>query len=581
MDTHSIAESKGWIVNEDFPEWGNNSLYLTTIQGGYLLENETPKEAYRRIAKAASKHYKGVKFPLLKKNIEESFFEILWNGWLIPSTPVMANLGTDIGLPISCFAGVIGDSMYDIGRKNLEMMMLSKNGGGTAYDWSGVRAAGSPIKDGRGGKSDGIIPFTKGFDSFILASKQGKTRRGAKAGYLNAYHGEYMDWLEIREPKGAIERQCHNIHQGGIFSDEFMEAVINKNGSEREIWKATLMKRVKTGEPYVFFIDNANKNLPQFWKKHKLKVKHSNLCTEIMLPTDEQHTLVCCLASLNLFKCDEWADTDTVFLSILLLDAVIEDFIIKGSKIPGIEDAVRFAIKSRALGLGALGWHSYLQSKMIPFIGMQANALTRIIFDKIKRQSEEATLFLGSEFGSPEWCEGTGRRNLTLLAIAPNRSSSKLGGGISESVQPFGANIYVDDDAKGLHIRRNIFLEKLLESKGMNKPEIWDQINENNGSVLSLDFLSDAEKEVFKTFKEINQLELVRQAAIRQQYIDQGQSINLSFFQDATAKWINKVHIEAWKLGLKALYYLRSESTLRADTKLQRDLYNECQMCEG
>ena len=576
IETHESAKKMGWKVNEDFPEWGNNSLYLTTIKGGYLLEDETPREAYTRISKRAAEVHN-------KPELELRFFEIFWNGWLIPSTPVAANFGTGMALPISCFSGVIEDSLYGINRKAMEMAMLSKYGGGTAYDFSRIRSIGSKIKDGKGGTSDGIIPFMKQFDSTIIASKQAKVRRGAVAMYLNAEHKEYLDFLEIREPKGDVNRQCHNIHQGAIFTDEFMTKVVEKNGEERKIWLETLKKRVKTGEPYCMFVDNANKVVPEWWNNNNLTIKHSNLCAEIFLPTDENHTLVCCLSSLNLAKYEEWKDTETVFLSTLFLDAVIGDFIEKGKsgEYKGIDDAVRFAEKSRALGLGALGWHSFLQSKMIPFVSIEANAWTNIIFKNIQKEAERATLYLGAEYGESEWCKGTGRRNLTLMAIAPNRSSSKLSGGMSQGIEPLAANLYMDDDAKGLHIRRNPFLEQLLESKDKNLPQVWDQISEDKGSVANVRCLTAEEKNVFKTFKEINQLELVRQAGIRQKYIDQGQSINLAFFQDAPAKFINQVHIEAWKLGLKSLYYFRSESSLRADTKDQRDLYSECLMCEG
>jgi ribonucleoside-diphosphate reductase alpha chain len=573
QETHPIAKKLGWKVEEDYPIEGNNALYLTTIQGGYLLKGETPNQCYKRLAGAAAKYHSDA-------TLEDKFFNILSKLWLVPSTPVCANFGTDRGLPISCFSGYVDDDMHALNRKCTEMSMLSKAGGGTAYDFSAVRPMGAPIRNGENGKSDGIIPFIKGFDSWILASKQGSLRRGAVAIYLNAEHAEYSEFLEIREPKGEIQRQCHNIHQGGIFTDDFMTKVVEKNGKEREIWLATLKKRVKTGEPYTMFIDNANR-VPEWWKKHSLKIHHSNLCSEIFLPTDKDHTLVCCLSSLNIAKYDEWSETDTVFLSTLFLDSVISEFLEKAEKINGIEDTVRFAKKSRALGLGTLGWHSYLQSKMIPFAGLQARSLTKIVFGQIRKQAEEATLWMGSKYGEPEWCEGTGRRNLTLLAIAPNRSSSKLAGGVSQGVEPLAANIYVDDDSKGVHIRRNPYLEDLLISKGRNIPEVWDAISEDKGSVQNVRCMTKEEKEVFLTFKEINQLELVRQAAVRQEYLDQGQSINLAFFQDAPAKWINQVHIEAWKLGLKSLYYLRSESNLRADSKLQRDLYSECIACEG
>lgn len=573
MKTHPIAEKIGWRVEKEFPSWGNNELYLTTIKGGYLLDQETPIEAYTRLAKTAAKILK-------EPSLEESFLKIFWNGWLIPSTPIMVNLGTDKGLPISCFSSRVGDSMYEIYRKNLEMAILSKHGGGTAYDFSLVRPVGSLIKQGRLGTSDGIIPFIKSYDSTIIASKQGRTRRGAVAIYLDVNHKEYPQFLEIREPKGDINRQCHNIHQGAVISDNFMEKVIASDGKERQLWLDTLKKRVKTGEPYIFFINNANRNCPENWYKNGLNIWHSNLCSEIMLPTDEQHTLVCCLSSLNLYKYDLWKNSNTVFLSILFLDAVIQEFINKGKEIEGIEDAVMFAEKSRALGLGALGWHSLLQSKGIPFISIQANILSNNIFQNIRNEAEKATYYLAKKYGECQWTKQTGRRNLTLLAIAPNRSSAKLAGGVSQGVEPIAANIYVDDDAKGMHIRKNPQLEKLFKIKGMNLPEVWDQIAEERGSCLSLKFLTDFEKEIFKCFKEINQLELVKQAGLRQKYIDQAQSINLAFTQDAPAKFINQVHIQAWRIGLKSLYYYRSESILRAETKM-RDLYSDCLLCES
>ena len=289
METHKLAEDLNWKVNVDYPAWGNNDLYLTTIKGGYLQKDETPQQAYRRLSKTAV-HY------LNMPELEEDMFNMLWNGWLIPATPVMSNFGTNKGLPISCFSGVVGDDMFEINRKCTEMSMLSKMGGGTAYDFSSVRPIGSPIKGGANRTSDGIIPFMKGFDSFILASKQGKTRRGAVAMYLDAKHPEYEAFLEIREPKGDINRQCHNIHQGAKFSDDFMHKV-KEGGKEYEIWVNTLMKRVKTGEPYCFFTDNANKTTPEFWKKNNLTIKHANLCSELLRPTDENHTVVCCLSS--------------------------------------------------------------------------------------------------------------------------------------------------------------------------------------------------------------------------------------------------------------------------------------------
>jgi ribonucleoside-diphosphate reductase alpha chain len=572
-ELHDLAKKQGWSI-DDIPEWGNNSLYLTTMLGGYLQNKETPKDAYNRIASTAATY-------LNKPELFSKFFEILWNGWLIPSTPVMSNFGTNRGLPISCFGGYIGDSMYDIYRKNLEMAVLSKHGGGTAYDFSEIRPKGALIKDGSNGTTDGIIPFMKSFDSTIIASKQGKMRRGAVALYLSANHPEFADFLKIREPKGDINRQCHNIHMGAKFSNDFMEEVVNKNGSKRELWLEHIKTRVKTGEPYTFFTDNANANLKSTFSTYNLKVRHSQLCAEIMLPSDENHTFVCCLSSMNLYKWEEWSKTDAVYYATIFLDAVISEFLEKAKYIQGIEDSIRFAEKSRALGLGALGWASLLQKMRIPFVGIQATSLTRVIFSHLKEKSDKASMWMANEFGEPTWCKGSGYRNLTCIAVAPNRSSSKLAGGVSQGIEPFAANLYMDDDAKGAHLRRNPDLETLLDEKGLNTPQTWDIIAEDKGSVKNIDELTEEEKEIFRTFKEINQLELVRQAAVRQEYIDQGQSLNLAFFHDAPAKWINQVHIEAWKLGIKALYYLRSESNLRADSKQQRDLYSECIVCEG
>lgn len=573
MKEHRLAQELGWKFGEDYPEWGNNDLYLTTIRGGYLQDGETPREGYRRLATTAA-------LLLKDESLEDRFFNIFWKGYLVPATPVMANLGTDAGLPISCFSGRLEDDMYEIGRKELEMRMLSKYGGGTAYDFSEVRSIGSPIKNGRGGTSDGIIPFMKSYDSTIVSSKQSKVRRGAVALYLNIEHDEFLDFLDVRTPKGDIDRQCHNIHQGAVIEDAFMQKVVDGDDVARNKWLTLLKTRVKTGEPYLFFKTTANRLAPTGFKENDLVIHHSNLCNEINLCTDYNHTLVCCLSSLNALLYDEWKDTDTVELSIMFLDAVIEEFINKSKNLKGIEDATRFALKSRALGLGMLGWHSYLQSKNIPFISVAANSLTRQIFKNIRTSANEASEKLALKYGEPEWCKGTGRRNLTLMAVAPNRSSSKLAGGLSQGIEPIAANFYIDDDAKGLHIRKNVYLDNLIKAKDVDYDITWNKIIANKGSIQQLDEFSKDEKEVFATFKEINQLELVRQAAIRQEYIDQGQSINVAFHQDAPASFINKVHLEAWKLGLKGLYYFRSESSLSADNG-QRDLYSECLMCEG
>ena len=568
-----------WTIGIDYPAWGNNEMYLKKIKS-YLNNGETPYDLYTRLAKTASELIDPsvLRYKMNKIELQAVLFEILWNGWLIPSTPVAVNFGTNKGLPISCFSGIIEDDMHEIGRKNVEMMMLSKHGGGTAYDFSSIRPLGSPIKGGELGKSDGIIPFMKIFDSSIIACKQGQTRRGAVALYLDINHDEYPEFLRMRKGKGAdIDRQCMRVHHGAVIDDNFMKAVI-KGGSERNLWLDTLENRVTTGEPYLFFKDNANKTVPAYWKEIGLEIKHSNLCAEIMQPTDYNHTFVCDLSALNLYKYDEWKGYkySVPYLATVFLDAIMQEFIDKAQWIKGIEDTVSYAIKSRALGLVVMGWHSLLQKKRIPFISLQSNFLTQIIFKYINEESLAASKDM-AKMGIPEWCKDT--RNLVRMAIAPTRSSSKLAGGISQGIEPLAANLYMDDDASAMFIRKNPELEKLLIEKGLNSDSIWNSIQVEGGSVQHLTELTQEERDIFKTFKEINQLELVKQAALRQKFIDQGMSLNLSFYQNATAEWINKVHLNAWSLGLKSLYYFRSESKLKADNIT--DLYDECIMCEG
>jgi ribonucleoside-diphosphate reductase alpha chain len=342
---HIIAKEKGWKVGVDYPEWGNNELYLQTIQGGYLKGDETPKEAYRRVSNAAAKHFH-------KHNVQElsnKFFDIIWKGWLCLSTPVLSNMGLERGLPISCFSSYYPDDLYEINRKNTEISMLSKNGGGTSANFSEVRPAGAKISSG--GTSDGIIPFLKQLDSTVKASKQLPVRRGACAVYLDIEHKDYEDFLLIRKGQGDPDRQQMRLHQGSVITDEFMNQMITGDEDKRKLWTETLRWRIERGEPYIAFIDNANKT---WYSQNKSipSIKSSNLCNEIWLPLDKDHSFVCCLSSLNLYKWDEFKDTDTIQLSIWFLDAVIEEFIQKAEQIKGIEDAVRFAKKSRAIGLG-------------------------------------------------------------------------------------------------------------------------------------------------------------------------------------------------------------------------------------
>jgi ribonucleoside-diphosphate reductase alpha chain len=441
-----------------------------------------------------------------------------------------------------------------------------------------IRPAGSKIK--QNGTSDGVVPFCKIYDSTILATNQGAVRRGAASVNINIDHDDFEEWLEIREPKGDVNRQSLNLHQCAVVGDKFMRKLEQGDAEARSKWSKLIRKRKATGEPYILFKGNTNKSNPKAYKDNGLKVHMTNICSEIVLHTDESHSFVCCLSSLNLAKYDEWKDTNIIYDSIWFLDGVLEEFIQKAKGKIGFENAVRSAEKGRAIGLGVLGWHTYLQEKRIPFEGLFSQYETRKIFSQIKIESERASMDLAEYFGEPLWCAGTGMRNTHLRAIAPTVSNSKLSGNVSPGIEPWAANIFTEQSAKGTFIRKNPTLEKLLEEKGFNNKETWDKILQDGGSVQDLDCLTPEEKDVFKTFKEINQLELVNQAGIRQQYIDQSVSLNLAFPSEASPKWINKVHMEAWKKGIKTLYYMRTESVLRGDIAAKA-LDESCMSCDG
>ena len=571
--------SNRWIKGQDYPEWADADVYKKTIQGGYLYNGETPKEAYRRVAKAVAKRLK-------KPEMAETFFEYIWKGWLCLASPVLSNTGTDRGLPISCFGIDVADSIYDIGTKNLEMMLLAKHGGGVGIGINQIRPSGTKITDN--GTSDGVVPFCKIYDSTILATNQGSVRRGAASVNLNIEHADFEDWLEIREPKGDVNRQSLNLHQCAVIGDKFMRKLTAGDKVARRKWGKLLQKRKATGEPYIMFKGNVNKNNPPAYKDNALKVYMTNICSEIALHTDENHSFVCCLSSLNLARYNEWKNTNLIYDSVWFLDGVMEEFIQRSKGLKGFENSVRSAEKGRALGLGVLGWHTYLQQKAIPFEGLLSQYETRRIFSQIKIESERASMALAEEFGEPLWCVGTGFRNTHLRAIAPTVSNSKLSGNISPGIEPWAANVFTDQSAKGTFIRKNPTLEKVLEENKLNTKKIWNQILKDEGSIQGVKALEKITlgdhdipvKEVFKTFKEINQLDLVNQAGIRQQYIDQAVSLNLAFPSEAEPKFINKVHLDAWKKGVKTLYYMRTESVLRGD--IAASATDEgCMSCDG
>jgi ribonucleoside-diphosphate reductase alpha chain len=567
-----------WIKGEDYPNWGNTDVYKKTISGGYLLQGETPREAYMRVSKAVARR-------LYKPELAPTFFEYIWNGWLCLASPVLSNTGTDRGLPISCFGIDVADSISDIGQKNLEMMLLAKHGGGVGVGINMIRPAGSKITGN--GTSDGVVPFCKIYDSTILATNQGSVRRGAASVNINIDHTDFDEWLEIREPKGDVNRQSLNLHQCAVVGDKFMRRLESGDTNARNKWSKLLQKRKATGEPYILFKGNTNKANPDAYKSNSLKVHMTNICSEITLHTDENHSFVCCLSSLNLAKYDEWKNTNLIYDSIWFLDGVMEEFIHRAKGLRGFENSVRSASKGRALGLGVLGWHTYLQEKGIPFEGLLSQYETRRIFSQIKIESDRASRNLAETYGEPLWCVGTGMRNTHLRAIAPTVSNSKLSGNISPGIEPWAANVFTEQSAKGTFIRKNPTLVKFLRRNKLNTEKIWDKILRDGGSVQDvkeldgLMFSNDIPaKDVFKTFKEINQLELVNQAGIRQQYIDQGVSLNLAFPSEATPKWINKVHLDAWKKGIKTLYYMRTESVLRGDIAAAA-MNEECLSCDG
>ena len=559
-----------WKKGTDYPEWGDTEVYKKTIAGGYLLGSESPKDAYERVCNTVAKR-------LDKPELAKTFYEYIWNGWLCLASPVLSNTGTDRGLPISCFGIDVADSIIDIGQKNLEMMLLAKHGGGVGIGINQIRPAGAKIKGN--GTSDGVVPFCKIYDSTILATNQGSVRRGAASVNINIEHPDFEEWIEIREPKGDVNRQSLNLHQCAVVGDKFMRRLESGDSKARAKWGKLLQKRKATGEPYILFKGNTNKNNPAAYKDNALKVHMTNICSEITLHTDENHSFICCLSSLNLAKYDEWKNTNIIHDSIWFLDGVLEEFIQKAKYRKGFENSVRSAEKGRALGLGVLGWHTYLQERGLPFEGLLAQYETRKIFSQIKIESERASMALAETYGEPLWCVGTGFRNTHLRAIAPTVSNSKLSGNVSPGIEPWAANIFTEQSAKGTFIRKNPTLEKILEKEKLNTKEVWDKILADGGSVQDIKGLSEDTKEVFKTFKELNQLELVRQAGIRQQYIDQSVSLNLAFPSEATPKWINKVHMDAWHKGIKTLYYMRTESVLRGD--IANHAMEDCVACDG
>lgn len=568
MNTNNkqTVSEKYWWFNEESEQ---------VLNRGYLLKGETVEGAVDRIATAACSKLNRIDLYDEMKNIIE-------RGWISLSSPIWANMGTKRGLPISCFNVHVPDSVQGVTEKLGEVIMQTKIGGGTSGYFGELRGRGAAITDN--GKSSGSVSFMKLFDTAMDVVSQGGVRRGAFASYLDIDHPDIKEFLQIK----SIGNPIQNLFTGVCVPDYWMQEMIDGDDEKREIWAKVLESRQQKGLPYIFFTDNVNKNKPEVYKELGLSINSSNLCSEIALPSTQNESFICCLASMNLELYDEWKDTNAVELAIYLLDAVLSEFIEKTEGNLFLRSARNFAIRHRAIGLGVLGWHSYLQKNMIPFGSLQARFKTTEIFGNIKTKAERASFNLGQEYGyAPIFNEVSVNsrhdilmtRNTTLMAIAPTTSSSAILGQVSPGIEPYSSNYYKAGLAKGNFMRKNKYLEKILEERGYNTEDIWRSIMNNYGSVqhLSSDILSDDEKEVFKTFREISQLDIILQAALRQKYIDQSQSLNVNIPSEIPIKEVNQLFITAWREGVKTLYYQRSSSVSK---ELLTNIVS-CSSCES
>ncbi|RTG91746.1 MULTISPECIES: ribonucleoside-diphosphate reductase subunit alpha [Thermus] len=544
--------------------WANEwtRLYMSR---GYLLPGVTVEKRVKEIADRAE--------ALTRiEGFSRKFQEYMAKGWYSLATPIWANYGLKRGLPISCYGTYVEDDTASILRAVAEIGMMSKQGGGTSVYLGALRPRGAPIRDN--GESNGSYAFASLFDRVIEVFNQGSTRRGQCAAYIPIEHPDFEEWLKIQREGSEIQ----SLFFGVTVGDAWMEEMIGGDKRKRERWAQVLKSRAEVGIPYLFFRDNANRQAPEIFKKLGKTIHASNLCTEIMLPSGPDESFVCCLSSLNLLHFDEWKDTDAVETLTIFLDSVLDDFIEKAEGIPYMERAVRFAKRYRAIGIGVLGWHSYLQSQGIPLESAEAIFLNGLVFKTIREKAEEASRWLRKRHPEDELAEVMERRNATLLAIAPTKSSSFILGQVSPSIEPYTSNYYLKDLQKARVPFKNPFLQELLRQKGKDEEKVWRSILEHNGSVQHLDFLTDEEKDVFKTFAEVSQKTLVNLAIGRQKHIDQGQSLNLVIHPEAPPKDVNELYLHAWRGGLKALYYQFSVSTAQA---YSRDLLLSCRACES
>ena len=553
------AERKQLQADGEVPDW-----YITPGYQMFMLKyregDQTLKQRYQKIAKHAAKLADEL---YGEEDWEYKFFNAIWKGWLSPSTPVLANLGTARGMAVSCTGNYVDDSIYGFYSSRLESAVLTKQGFGTSAYLGGIRPRGT--KYGDNGKANGVLPVFKGFVQDMDDTSQGSTRRGAWAGYLDADHGDFHEVIDYmyNNPDG--------LNIGWNITDSFIDKL--KAGDKETVlrYQKILKTRAVTGKGYLWFIDKVNRQNPASYAEHGLSVKASNLCSEIALHSDADHSFSCVLSSLNLAKYDEWKDTNLVFIATVFLDCIAEDLIRRGSEVPGMEKVVNFTKKSRALGLGVMGYHTYLQSHSIPFESDDAREINVTMFSDIKKNAQNASKWMSEANGSPEWAD-KGMNNTHLMAIAPTMSTALLVGGVSQGIEPIVANVFNQSSAAGEMARINPTLIDIMKERGVYDQKTIDYIIDDNGSVQNVDWLSEHEKKVFLTAYEISQEEVIRQASDRQQYIDQGQSLNLFFDANESPAYISKIHKMAMlDPYIKGLYYMRSKAGIQASKNTKKE----------
>lgn len=541
-----------------------NDVSRRYLAKDYLLNGQSGEDRVGVIADTVGRRFNS-------QELRDKVYEYASYGWFSFSSPVWSNFGLARGLPISCFGTYVDDSVESILDAHYEVGMMSKHGGGTSLNMTPVRPRGSDITDN--GKSAGSVHFALLYDTVIRVISQGSSRRGECAAYWDIEHPDAREVLDIQTDRSEIQK----LNYGFVISNAWMESLVAGDQEKRKLWAEIAKRRREKGRPYLIFGDNANNQAPEEYKRLGLRIFQSNLCTEIFLANTKRESFVCCLSSMNMLHYDEWKNTDAVEVMVHVLDAVMSEFIEKASGLKGFKRAVRFAKRQRALGLGQIGWHTYLQSRMIPYDSPVANGLAVETSRRIKEQAFAASAKMAATYGEPKYLRGSGRRHMTLTAIAPTQSSAAIIGQISEGIELMGANFVIKDKQKVKYTYQNPYLLSLLAAKGKDTRDVVDSIFERAGSVQHLDFMSKDEKAVFRTALETHPMAVVRQAAMRQPFVCQGQSLNLTIDPAMPVKEYNQVLVEAWRLGLKSLYYQHNVSSAQT---LSQNL-TSCAACEG